>query len=165
MTGNTNFKKKLTSFASKFVRASGKIELWKSKLQLKFADTLIGRYTAGAEAMGEQILDLVVFRPFSELLLWMKIIIRDVTFEKFIWKPKCFCTPMKCALQFQPNVSNINRYAGKLHNKALSNLGVFPKKIACIYHHFKISKQTFCSIETHEIYLKSCLTRFFFCRS
>ena len=60
---------------------------------------------------------------------------------------------MKCALQFQHNVSNINRYAGKLHNKAVSNLGVFPKKIARIYHHFKFSKQTFCSIETHKIYL------------
>ena len=38
------------------------------------------RQTAGAEAMGEQFLDAVVFRPFSELLLRMKIIIRDVTF-------------------------------------------------------------------------------------
>ena len=27
------------------------------------------RQTAGAEAMGEQFLDAVVFRPFSELLL------------------------------------------------------------------------------------------------
>ena len=39
-------------------------------------------------------------------------------------------TPMKCALQFERYVSNINRYGGKLHNKAVSNLGVFPKKIA-----------------------------------
>ena len=35
ITGNTNFKKKLTSFVSKSV---WEIQLWKSKLQLNFAD-------------------------------------------------------------------------------------------------------------------------------
>ena len=38
ITGKTNFKKKVTSFSSKYVRASGEMELWKSKLQMKFAD-------------------------------------------------------------------------------------------------------------------------------
>ena len=52
ITGNTNFKKKLTSFVSKSLWGNPDMKV---KLQLKFADT------AGAEA--------VVFRPFSERLL------------------------------------------------------------------------------------------------
>ena len=56
---------------------------------------------------------------------------------------------MKCALQFQRNVSNIDRYAGKLHNKAVSNLGVFPKKNCLNLSSF----QNFCSIETQKNYL------------
>ena len=46
ITGNTNFKKKLTSFVSKSV--------WGNPTEIR-------RHTAGAEA--------VVFRPFSERLL------------------------------------------------------------------------------------------------
>ena len=53
MTGNTNFKKKLTSFVSKYVWAN-------PAMKVKVA-TEIRRQTAGAEA--------VVFRPFSERLL------------------------------------------------------------------------------------------------
>ena len=63
---------------------SEEIQLRKSKLQLKFSDTV------GAEA--------VVFWPFSELLLWMnmnKVIYTEVIFWKFIWKFKCFCIQMK----------------------------------------------------------------------
>ena len=54
-------------------------------------------------------LDAVVLRPF----LWTTVINehkennkqRGHSFEKFIWKPKCFHTQMKFALQFQRNVS------------------------------------------------------------
>ena len=55
ITGNTNCKKKLTRFASKSVWGNPAIKI-------KLA-TEIRRHTAGAEA--------VVFRPFSERLLWM----------------------------------------------------------------------------------------------
>ena len=53
ITGNTNFKKKLTSFISKTVCGNPAM---KGKVA-----TEIRRHTAGAEA--------VVFRPFSERLL------------------------------------------------------------------------------------------------
>ena len=53
ITGNTNFKKKLTSFVSKSVWGNAAM-----KVKVK---TEIRRHTAGAEA--------VVFRPFSERLL------------------------------------------------------------------------------------------------
>ena len=53
ITGNTNFKKKLTSFVSKAVWGN-------SAMKVKVA-TEIGRHTAYAEA--------VVFLPFSERLL------------------------------------------------------------------------------------------------
>ena len=53
ITGNTNFKKKLTSFVSKSVWGNPAIKI-------KLA-TEIRRHTAGAEA--------VVLRPFSERLL------------------------------------------------------------------------------------------------
>ena len=52
-TGNTNFKKKLTSFVLKSV--------WGNPAMKVKVATEIRRYTAGAEA--------VVFRPFSERLL------------------------------------------------------------------------------------------------
>ena len=52
-TGNTNFKKKLTSFVSKSVWGNAAM-----KVKVK---TEIRRHTAGAEA--------VVLRPFSERLL------------------------------------------------------------------------------------------------
>ena len=55
ITGNTNFKKKLTSFVSKSV--------WGNPAMKVKVATEIRRHTAGAEA--------VVFRPFSERLLWM----------------------------------------------------------------------------------------------
>ena len=54
ITGNTNFKKKLTSFVSKSVWGN-------PAMKVKVATTEIRRHTAGAEA--------VVFRPFSERLL------------------------------------------------------------------------------------------------
>ena len=77
ITGNTNFRKKLTSFV--YRNLSGEIQEI--------------RHTAGAEA--------VVFWPFSERLLWMNTEEKNNTdrsyFEKFIWKPKCFCTQMKFA--------------------------------------------------------------------
>ena len=54
ITGNTNFKKKLTSFVSKSV--------WEIQRAMKVkVATEIRRHRAGAEA--------VVFRPFSERLL------------------------------------------------------------------------------------------------
>ena len=53
ITGNTNFKKKLTSFVSKSV--------WGNPAMKVKVATEIRRHTAGAEA--------VVFRPFSERLL------------------------------------------------------------------------------------------------
>ena len=52
-TGNTNFKKKLTSFVSKY--------LGKSSYESQSCIREIRRQTAGAE--------VVVFRPFSERLL------------------------------------------------------------------------------------------------
>ena len=53
ITGNTNFKKKLTSFVSKCV--------WGNPAMKVKSATEIRRHTAGAEA--------VVFRPFSGRLL------------------------------------------------------------------------------------------------
>ena len=53
ITGNTNFKKKLTSFVSKSV--------WGNPTMKVKVATEIHRHTAGPED--------VVFRPFSELLL------------------------------------------------------------------------------------------------
>ena len=55
ITGNTNLKKKLTSFVSESV--------WGNQAMKVKVETEIRRHTAGAEA--------VVFRPFSERLLWM----------------------------------------------------------------------------------------------
>ena len=72
ITGNTSFKKKLTSFVSKSV--------WENPAMKVKVATEIRRHTAGSGA--------VVFPPFSERLLF---------FEKFILKPKCFCTQMKFA--------------------------------------------------------------------
>ena len=54
ITGNTNFKKKLTSFVSKSVSGN-------PAMKVKVALTEIRRHPAGAEA--------VVFQPFSERLL------------------------------------------------------------------------------------------------
>ena len=53
ITGNTNFKKKLTSFVSK--------SAWGNPAMKVKVKTEIRRHTAGAEA--------VVFRPISERLL------------------------------------------------------------------------------------------------
>ena len=53
ITGNTNFKRKLTSFVSKSV--------WGTPAMKVKVEPEIRRHTAGAEA--------VVFRPFSERLL------------------------------------------------------------------------------------------------
>ena len=53
ITGNTNFKKKLTSFVSK--------SAWGNPAMKVEVASEIRRHTAGAEA--------VVFRPFSERLL------------------------------------------------------------------------------------------------
>ena len=53
ITGNTNFKKKLTNFVSKSVWGNPAIEVK--------VEPAIREHTAGAEA--------VVFRPFSERLL------------------------------------------------------------------------------------------------
>ena len=53
ITGNTNFKKKLTSFVSKSVWGNPAINVK--------VETEIGRHTVGTEA--------VVSRPFSERLL------------------------------------------------------------------------------------------------
>ena len=55
ITGNTHFKKKLTSFVSKSV--------WGNPAMKVKVATEIRRHTAGVEA--------VVFRPFSERLLYM----------------------------------------------------------------------------------------------
>ena len=55
ITGKTNFKKKLTGFVSK--------SAWGNPAMKVEVAAEIRRHTAGAEA--------VVFRPFSERLLWM----------------------------------------------------------------------------------------------
>ena len=87
-TGNTNFKKKLTSFVSKSVWGN-------PAMKVKLA-TEIRRHTAGDEA--------VVFRPFSERLLhvWMNTEEQNNTRRSYFLKnlfekPKCFCTQMKFA--------------------------------------------------------------------
>ena len=87
ITGNTNFIKKLTSFVSKSV--------WGNPAMKVKVATEICEHTAGAEA--------VVFWTFSERLLQMnteeqnKLYTQKLVFEKFIWKPKCFCIQMKFA--------------------------------------------------------------------
>ena len=68
ITGNTNFKKTLTSFLSKSV--------WGNPAMKVKVATEIRRHTAGAEA--------VVFRPFSERLLWMNT--EEQKAEVIFWK-------------------------------------------------------------------------------
>ena len=68
ITGNTNFKKKLTSFVSTSVWGNPPIKV---KLAAE-----IRRHTAGAEA--------VVVRPFSERLLRMNTEEQKLFFKKFI---------------------------------------------------------------------------------
>ena len=62
ITGNTNFKKKLTSFVSKSV--------WGNPAMKVKVATQIRRHTAGAEA--------VVFRPFSERLLHRSYFLKNL---------------------------------------------------------------------------------------
>ena len=65
-----------------------KIQLWKSKMQLKFADTQLALKL------------LFLYRSLNDCYEWTlrnKIIHREVSFWKFIWKPRCFCTQMKFA--------------------------------------------------------------------
>ena len=68
--GNTNFKKKLTSFVSKSV--------WGNPAMKVKVETEIRRHTAGAEA--------VVFRPFSERLLWMNTEEQNNTHRSYFLK-------------------------------------------------------------------------------
>ena len=70
ITGNTNFKKKLTSFVSRSVWGNPAIKV-------KVA-TEIRRHTAGAEA--------VVFRPFSQRLLWMNTEEQNNTHRSYFLK-------------------------------------------------------------------------------
>ena len=70
MTGNTNFKKKLTSFVSKYVWAN-------PAMKVKVA-TEVRRQTAGAEA--------VVFRLSSERLLWMNTEEQNNTHRSYVLK-------------------------------------------------------------------------------
>ena len=70
ITGNTNFKKKLTSFVSKSV--------WGNPAMKVKVETEIRRHTAGAEA--------VVFRPFSERLLWMNTEEQNNTHRSYFLK-------------------------------------------------------------------------------
>ena len=70
ITGNTNFKKKLTSFVSKSV--------WGNPAMKVKVATEIRRHTAGAEA--------VVFRPFSERLLWMNTEEQNNTHRSYFLK-------------------------------------------------------------------------------
>ena len=124
--GNTNFKKKLTKFVSKFVRGN-RVE----------SENCKNSPTQPALKRCVNNLDDVVLRQFFELLLWMninKIINREDIFWKMYWtEPKYFCTQMKFALRWVRNYNStkiFNRW--KLHNKAVSNLSVFPKKCAWI---------------------------------
>ena len=70
ITGNTNFKKKLASFVSKSVWGN-------PALKVKVA-TEIRRHTAGNGA--------VVFRPFSERLLWMNTEEQNNTHRSYFLK-------------------------------------------------------------------------------
>ena len=70
ITGNTNFKKKLTSFVSKSV--------WRNPAMKVKVATEIRRRTAGAEA--------VVFRPFSERLLLMNTEEQNNTYRSYFLK-------------------------------------------------------------------------------
>ena len=70
ITGNTNFKKNLTSFVSKSV--------WGSPAMKVKVATEIRRHTAGAEA--------VIFRPFSGRLLWMNTEEQNNTHRKYVLK-------------------------------------------------------------------------------
>ena len=70
ITGNTNFKKKLTSFVSKSV-------WWNPATKVKVA-TEIRRHKAGVEP--------VVFRPFSERLLWMNTEEQNNTHRSYFLK-------------------------------------------------------------------------------
>ena len=83
ITGNTNFKKKLTSFVSKSVCRN-------PAMKVKVA-TEICWHTAGAEA--------VVFRPFSEWLLWMNTEEQNNTHRSYFLK-KLFENPNVSVLKW-----------------------------------------------------------------
>ena len=85
ITGNANFKKKLTSFVSKSVWGNPAMKV-KVEPEIRWH-----MYTASAEA--------VVFRPFSERLLWMNTEEQNNTHRSYFWKiylkSNYFCTQMK----------------------------------------------------------------------
>ena len=83
ITGNTNFKKKLTNL-------SGEIQLWKSKLQLKFADT-------------QPALKLLSLNDCYEWTLRNKIIQTEVIFWKIYLKSQMILYSHEIHL-FQRNV-------------------------------------------------------------
>ena len=153
-------------------------------MKVKIANE-IRRLTAGAEAMGEKFLVAVVFRLFSELLLWMninKIINRDVIFWNIYLKNQMFLYSMKCALQFQRNVpitqlkflidmpenytAKLSRIWACFQNNLLEfNISRTKKSVTrylFINSHFKTD---FLFYKNTQNDLKSLPTRFFFCRS
>ena len=69
IAGNTNFKKKLTSFVSKSAWGNPGMKV-KVKTEIRW-------HTAGAEA--------VVFWPFSERLLWMNAEEQNNTHRSYFW--------------------------------------------------------------------------------
>ena len=86
ITGNTNFKKKLTSFVSK--------SAWGNPAMKVKVKTEIRRHTAGAEA--------VVFRPISERLLWMNTEEQNNTHTSHVYDP-CF---FFCFFFFKNKIEN-----------------------------------------------------------
>ena len=78
ITTNINFKKKLTSFVSKY--------LGKSSYESQSCIREIRRQTAGAE--------VVVFRPFSERLLWMDTEEQNNTHRSYFLKKNYLKTQM-----------------------------------------------------------------------
>ena len=78
ITTNINFKKKLTSFVSKY--------LGKSSYESQSCIREIPRQTAGAE--------VVVFRPFSERLLWMDTEEQNNTHRSYFLKKNYLKTQM-----------------------------------------------------------------------
>ena len=81
ITGNTNFKKKLTSFVSKSVWGNPAMKVnWNSPTHSR-------RWSCCFSTV-----------PWTNVMNehWgTKYYTQKLFFEKFIWKPKCFCTQMK----------------------------------------------------------------------
>ena len=118
ITTNTNFKKKLTSFVSKY--------LGKSSYESQSCIPEIRRQTAGAE--------VVVFRPFSERLLWMDTEEQNNSHRSYFLKKNYLKTQMFLYSNeirlFQRNVPVLIINSTKIFNRCDEN---FTTKLSRIW--------------------------------